>query len=82
MFGDSSEAQSLFDQLNPNTIHRHDTQSSKEKSTSSISLADSAIATFYAPSDISGIAGMRREYSVRAYRRATTFCHNVLGHPP
>ena len=53
----------LFDQLNPNAfITSNDiTVHQCPQITSPVSVFHSAIATFYAPSDESGIRGMRRE---------------------
>src|SRR5260221_9844568 len=54
----------LFDQLNPNPVipSTDMIEDVYPVIEGKIHVFNSAIATFYAPSDISGIAGMRREY--------------------
>ena len=54
----------LYDQLNPEAVVRGSDVNLDlcPELTSNIHVFHSAVATFYAPSDLSGVGGMRREY--------------------
>jgi hypothetical protein len=54
----------LFDQLNPNPVIPSTDMIANAFPVigGKICIFNSAVATFYAPSDISGVSGMRREY--------------------